>query len=64
MEIHAPFVRGDLEGLERAVGDPRGFPATAPSPGLGEPCLEYATAPSRSACIRRRVDRERQGEAR
>lgn len=57
MEIHAAFVRGDLEGLQRALGHPRGFPNTPLPPGLGEHCLAYAIGHSPVAFIRALLER-------
>lgn len=56
VRVHKAFVRGDLQGLRAALGDPPGFP-NSPSPSLAiGNFLEYAIYHSPLAFVRSLLD--------
>lgn len=42
LALHAAFVRGDLDGLRRVLGDPAAFPNNPMPQAFGDSALEYA----------------------
>ncbi|HEX6590066.1 MAG TPA: ankyrin repeat domain-containing protein [Longimicrobiales bacterium] len=56
MAMHDAFVRGELDGLRRALGEPSDFPNTRLPLALGDDCLGYAIAHSPLVFIRSLID--------
>ena len=56
MAMHDAFVRGDMDGLRHALGDPSDFPNTPLPLALGDDCLGYAIAHSPLTFIRSLID--------